>query len=177
VKKALIVKKDITFATSNFLNIIYSLTKHYKKMKKLSLLALLLLPALLFTNCKSDDDKLEGSYVGTINVGGVDAENTTVELKKDGSNYKIKLVDFTFGTLPLGTIEINNVKSFTVLGITTLSREGDADVTVSVGGNPIPVKAELTVGTITGKTLALALSIKEIPAIGTLSVVFSGTKK
>lgn len=152
-------------------------------MKKSFLMCLFaaLCTVVSFTACSSDDDDdntvavsvddIAGTYDGTLSVLGSTIDEEIKIEKINDTKVKVRLEDFSFSGMPIGDIAAecsatpdNNKILINGNAIVTVAMLGNAELPVTVNGNA------------TDKELDLTINITDIPAIGTISVNFNGTK-
>lgn len=148
--------------------------------KKLLFLFALICSVSLFTACNNDDPEyiqdgeFDGVYLGTLDVDAagiikVDDIPQKVYITKIGENkIKMELKDFSFQTLNLGTIAVENID--VVKNGSSCTFTGNQNITLLVGECAVTVK-----GSIEGDKLDMDIAVV---AGGTLNVKvdFEGTK-
>lgn len=149
--------------------------------KNLLFLFALICSMSLFTACNDDDDpeyiqdgEFDGVYLGQLDVDAmgiikIDDIPQKVYIAKTGENLiKMELKDFSFQTLNLGTIAVENIVA--VKSGTNCTFTGSQKITLLVGECDVTVK-----GSIEGGKLDMDI---DVLAAGTLNVKvdFEGTK-
>lgn len=154
-------------------------------MKKSLLYLLILICSVgLFTACSDDDDPVQyiedgecdGVYLGTLDVdAGIMGTKTGIPQKvyisKTGENLiKMELRDFSFESIPLGTIELDHIALIKKGNKCTFT--GTGDLTLAVGNCGLVIN-----GTIEGKNLNMNIEVtaKDLNNLK-VNVNFNGTK-
>lgn len=155
--------------------------------KKLVFLLLMCCTMLPFTSCSSSDDDptiakdVVGTYNGPmgITINGASAGDPTdcnilIAASSDKSKVKLSIANFSFGSVPLGTIAIDGCSCTYANGKFTLN--GASPVTVNLGGSDITCPTTVT-GTVSDDKVTLSLTIN-VPGLNqSVVVTYTGTRQ
>lgn len=141
----------------------------------------------IFTSCKDDDkneppvnfsESIVGTYKGdlAIQFSEIDTRDTIIQkifISSVGPKIaKLELKDFNYNSIPIGNITIENVTLESIANSTNgYTLTGEQDITISIG----TVHVVLT-GKIVNNVADLVITIKNVIAVGDITVHFMGDK-
>ena len=120
-------------------------------------------------------EEIAGTYPGDMaisfsKVPGVDSTTQTIYVTKMGEKtVKLELREFKFGGISIGDIVVDNI---TVnKADKTYSFEATQKLTLTIGDMNVNVK-----GTVVGDQIKLVIVVKDVAAVGDVTVNFTGKK-